>query len=316
MAAFLIAVLVVAAVINYVLVSSHFKDYVKNEESKTWYRIIRLILTIGVTLMILTYCFMAYYLWILPTFHNLFTFEGLLHGVFFFYIWLNIVFNYFAVILTSPGRAYTLAQLQEEGYSNENVHICKKCNRLKSTGTVHCTACGYCVRLASHHSYLLNNCLGLNNYSYYYLLLCYSCLGQVYGIYELFRPVQSCVLHKTISTVHCEDPGDVLVKFLLLIAGLISTGSTLFFHSILLRVDKSQKEIITEIRSSSSYCKFLFKFLVNVFRRRLNRHRLQHLISERKPSWLDILLPSLNEPPIDLSAEDVVDYDTEAQHMI
>ena len=319
MAAFFVFVLVVAAIINYILVVSNLKSCAENDGSGTWTRLLRLFLTIGVTLITFTYTCVAYYLWILPTFHRLLSVEGFCHALVFGYIWLNMVFNYFAVVLTSPGRAYSLAQLEEEGYNTETVNICKKCKRLKSLGTGHCFACGYCVRLLSHHSYFLNNCVGLNNFSYYYLFLCYASLGQGFGIYELYRPFAICVLHTgngDKATGHCADLGDVAILISLLIIGLLSTFSTFVFHTVLLRVDKSQKELATEFKSSTSYCKYFVKFILSIFRRRLNRHRLQHMISERKPEWRDILLPALNEPPIDLAAEDYIDYTAEAEQMI
>ena len=319
MATYLVVVLIMAAIINYILVLSNLKSCAKNDESGTWSRLLRLFLTIGVTLITFTYCCVAYYLWILPTFHKWLSVEGLCHALVFGYVWLNMVFNYFAVILTSPGRAYSLTQLEEEGYNTEIVDICKKCKRLKSLGTGHCIVCGYCVRLLSHHSYFLNNCVGLNNFSYYFLFLCYASLGHGFGVYELYRPFTICVLHRGDggkATGHCTDLGDVTILFCLLIIGLLSTFSTLLFHAILLRVDKSQKEFFNDIKSSSSYCRYFVNFILSIFRRRLNRHRLQHLISERKPEWRDILLPSLNEPPIDLAAEDYIDYATEAEQMI
>ena len=319
MATFFVTVLVVVAVINYILVLSNLKSCTEDNPDKIWPRLLRLFLTIGVTLIAFTYCFVAYFLWLLPTFHKALSIDGLFHAVVFIYVWFNIVFNYFAVILTSPGKAYSLTQLEEEGYATENVSICKKCKRLKSLGTGHCSPCGYCVRLHSHHSYLLNNCIGLNNFSYYYLLLCFACFGEAFCIYELYRPFTVCVIGRGqigLTLDQCSNIGGIASTFFLLVAGFLANFFTLLFHTLLLRVDKSQKEFLTEMKSSSSYFKYLMRFTTNIFRRRVNRHRLQHMISERKPAWKDIFLPSLNEPPIDLAAEDYIDYDTEAEYMI
>lgn len=318
MATYLIAVLVVAALINYSLALGHLAKYTADEHKKFWPNCLRLLLTVGVTLILFTYSCIAYFLWILPTFHRVFSLEGLFHALLFLYIWINIVFNYFAAVLTSPGKAYTINELEEEGYSTKEITICKKCNRLKNMGTGHCVVCGYCVRLISHHSYMLNNCIGLNNYSYYYLFLFYSCLGELYAIHELYRPFKICLLHSgnKEALTHCHDFGDIAVLFVLLMVALILTGSKLLAHSTLLCVDKSQTEFSSELKSSSSTCRFLSQFFFSIFRRRLSRHRLKHLISERKPQWRDILLPSLHEPPIDLAAEDYIDYEDEAQYMI
>lgn len=318
MATFLVAALILAAIINYMLALSHLKDDTAREGNKTWPKIIRLALTNGVTLMVFTYCFLVNYFWVLPTFHKWFSIEALFHAVIFFYIWLNVVFNYFAVVLTSPGKAYTVLELEEEGYSMDGTSICKRCNRLKMLGTGHCMRCGYCVRLISHHSHMLGNCIGLNNFSYFYLFLLYSCLGELYGISLMQGPFKSCVLRtgRGLQNGHCADMGDVAVIMALLIIGLIFTGSKLLFHTMLLTVDKSQREIAHEFKSCSSKGKYIARFLIRICKRRLNRHRLQHLIRERKPNWRDILLPSLNEPPIDLAAEDYIDFEADAEHMI
>ncbi|EDO41058.1 predicted protein, partial [Nematostella vectensis] len=58
--------------------------------------------------------------------------------------------------------------------------FCSKCNRIRDNGTHHCSTCGTCVLLMSHHCPFTNNCIGLNNFLYFYLFQVYCTLGLVF----------------------------------------------------------------------------------------------------------------------------------------
>ncbi|XP_065057311.1 uncharacterized protein LOC135685329 [Rhopilema esculentum] len=315
MAIYIIVVLVTAAIINYILLVKSVKTTPKNKETASYKRAHALI-TVGFVLSFITASFIVYFVWIFPTWFKILSFVGALHCCAFFYLWINIVFNYLTLVFTSPGKGYTLSELDEEGYSAKNRPICGKCRRLQCQGTFHCNQCAYCVRLFSHHSYLANNCVGLNNFSYFYLLLWYSLFGEIYGLWQLYGPFRACILHIEEQTSDCVALGDCPWLFLVLLLALVFTAKSLLFHTILLRMDVSQIDFLTELKTSSSLFSFAKYLCFKIFKRKLSRHRMKHLLFERKPQWKHIFLPSLNEPPIDLSAEDVIDYELEAGDMV
>ena len=319
MASVLVAVILLTAIFNYMFVMKQLRKAVPNAEKRWWYKIARAFSTIGVVLTLLTSFIVIYFLWLFPLYHEWLSLRGLLHAIFCAYLWINITFYYFAMWLQSPGKAFTIVELEEEGYSTCGINICKKCNRLKCLGTHHCDECEYCVRLMSHHSLIGNNCIGLTNFSYYYLFLVFSFLGEVYSMTQLYALFKTCFIDsysKSVKLEDCDKIGDIPLLFVPHSATFILTTICLLFQTLLLIVDKSQKEFIAEFKDTSSCFGFVFSICLKVCKRRLNRHRLKHLIWERKPYWRDLFIPSLNEPPIDLSAEDLIDYEAESAHMI
>lgn len=319
MASVLVAAILFAAIFNYIFVMKQLRKAIPNAEKRWWYKIARLFSTAGVVLTLLTSFIVIYCLWLFPLYYEWLSLQGLLHAMVCVYLWINVSFYYFAMWLKSPGKALTILELEEEGYSTNRMNICKKCKRVKFLGTHHCAKCDCCVRLMSHHSLIGNNCIGLTNFSYYYSFLLFSFLGEVYAVMQLYGPFKTCFVDrysKSVELKECEKIGDIPLLFVPHSAAFILITIFLSFHTLLLIVDKSQKEFIAEFKDTSSCVRFAFSVCFKLCKRRLNRHRLKHLMWERKPYWRDLFVPSLNEPPIDLSAEDLIDYEVESAHMI
>ncbi|CAK75874.1 unnamed protein product (macronuclear) [Paramecium tetraurelia] len=51
--------------------------------------------------------------------------------------------------------------------------ICKHCFLKKPLRCHHCDSCGKCILRMDHHEYWLNNCIGQNNYKYFFCLIFY-----------------------------------------------------------------------------------------------------------------------------------------------
>lgn len=95
---------------------------------------------------------------------------------------LNIVFNYFMAVWTSPG-------VPPQNVDNP-VSICKNCIAPKPTRTHHCSVCRRCVLKMDHHCPWLNNCVGHYNHRYFFLFCVYMCSGTIFvttSIYAQFR---------------------------------------------------------------------------------------------------------------------------------
>ena len=318
MASFVIGVACFLVVLGFVLKSRRFRKRFAGVENRWWFKPALISCSVGPFLLILVSSIIIYFLWIFPELHGLNKIKGAFVAVFCCYVWFNITFNYFAVMLTSAGKAFTVEELEMEGYSAAEVDICRKCRRLKCDGTHHCSTCQCCIRLLSHHCNVVNNCIGLNNFSYYYLFLVYSVIGTIFMVHQLYVPFYDCYLGKSTSQElqQCDNLGDIPVFFVMFAVLLMQSFIQLSFDTILLIMDLSPRELKSKYFYSSSSCNFVVFVFKRLFKRRVYRHRLKHLMWERKPYWIGYFVPWLIDPPIDLAAEDLINYEEESSHMV
>jgi hypothetical protein len=57
------------------------------------------------------------------------------------------------------------------------IKFCKTCNIYRPPRAVHCDRCGFCIEEHNHHSEWLGTCVGLRNFTRYYVFLVCCCLA-------------------------------------------------------------------------------------------------------------------------------------------
>ncbi|XP_046849410.1 putative ZDHHC-type palmitoyltransferase 8 [Xenia sp. Carnegie-2017] len=177
------------------------------------------------------------------------------------YLWLNATFNYFAAILKSPGYLLMASETEENGFKmDEGSVLCCKCDRMKSIDTHHCTTCGTCVTMMCHHCPFTSNCVGLNNYSYFSLFICYSNIGLLFAMYMTYEPFYQCTVPTsdhlgTLSWYHngiCKKLGDFAILFIPFVFMAMFCGSMLLLQSLLLATNCSTIELLTKMQRSQN----------------------------------------------------------------
>jgi hypothetical protein len=141
-------------------------------------------------------------------------------------------------------------------FNNANIKgICKKCNRIVGSRTVHCETCNKCYFKRDHHCPVIGKCIASDNFNDLYYTALFMML---YCILAVARTART-------------QPLVFVYKYLI---GLLS--AFLLWLTLLVVVDKTSKEILKE-ESRMSRCDFKVG-------------RLRHLLDD---GVLFILLPFL-----------------------
>ena len=229
--------------------------------------------------------------------------EGLFLIIMACYLWLNVAFNYFAAMLKSPGYPLTALEIEEDGLHLENDSaVCFKCDRMKAPDTHHCGTCGTCVTMMCHHCPFTNNCVGLKNYSYFYLFICYSNLGLLFSLFMTYDPFYHCMVyngeHLSSLPWHppnmCRKLGDFAVIFIPVAFMAMFAGSMFLLQTLLLATDMSTIDLLTKLQKSRNVMQFGRMIIDRVLRYRKRRFQAMFLYSRER--WWQFFLPNFNVP--------------------
>mmetsp|Transcript_11775 Transcript_11775/g.22766 ORF Transcript_11775/g.22766 Transcript_11775/m.22766 type:complete len:324 (+) Transcript_11775:146-1117(+) len=117
-------------------------------------------------------------------------------------LWLNI--SFYRAIATDPGKVpksneWKITHESESASSSRseliekrkdgNPRHCIRCMRRKPDRCHHCRLCERCVLKMDHHCPWIANCVGYENYKYFYLLVMYSALGLILFVATFWEAV-------------------------------------------------------------------------------------------------------------------------------
>ncbi len=97
--------------------------------------------------------------------------------------------------------------------------VCSTCLITRPLGCTHCSKCNICVEKMDHHCPWVGNCLGLNNYKYFYYFICF------FDIHTIFNFV-ICIL----KIIHYKKKIEIILPSILVFINLV----IIFFVSALI----------------------------------------------------------------------------------
>lgn len=71
--------------------------------------------------------------------------------------------------------------------------ICPECSLLKSHRSKHCLICNRCVERFDHHCPWINNCIGVNNYFWFYFFIASMTTYLPFVVYICFSSYQTYI---------------------------------------------------------------------------------------------------------------------------
>ncbi len=265
--------------------------------------------------------------------------EGLFHVLFSTWLWINTLGNYFHTISIYPGRDASyrsrrvrfeeqklasygikveqipaVVDTEQELSSNETEipiksGIYKESIKLQSGAewnpkrTQFCSICRYPVSYWDHHCPFTGNCIGLRNYSNFFIGLFYGVIGGIYAVSITWPFFYSCKVKQMMDRDSlllsfeqkkmCNILGLNSYVFLPTFLGLCLSSGSMLLHVILLLADLSTYDIINR-KNWDRYPMVLFIWQRICARKFLDHNsRLKVLLLKRK-NLLSYLIPTRN----------------------
>eukprot|EP00041_Stephanoeca_diplocostata_P017686 m.362269 g.362269 ORF g.362269 m.362269 type:complete len:280 (-) comp20785_c0_seq59:108-947(-) len=167
-------------------------------------------------------------LWIAPQ-ESLLCTEGLLHLFLASWVWILVMYNYTAGVVTHPGHAKiagdekpSMRSKSDEiraktpddilNYVTRGFH-CKPCGASRTALTYHCSDCGICGDTVDHHCPFLNTCVGRRNFGYFVWFLVWGTIGMSYIVVLTWHPFRECWIDDANSAL-CHEHGGTSLVFL------------------------------------------------------------------------------------------------------
>lgn len=200
--------------------------------------------------------------------------KGLLHIAFSSWLWLNVLGNYYHTIMHSgfegtqfvPRAINFRPALAIDGSDGCALSVnMKECISLpvisqkrvqprtgvewQPTRTHFCSICCCSIMYWDHHCPFTGNCVGLHNYSNFFIGLCYGVLGEIYAITITWPFFYDCTVRPYYFdgfdlSDSCKELGANSYIFLPSLIGFWLFSTMLLLHIVLLLADLSTYDIL------------------------------------------------------------------------
>jgi hypothetical protein len=198
------------------------------------------------------------------------------------FLWINTVYNYALAALKSPGILDAA----------EKAVLTASDPPTDSRPSHHCSTCNARVVMMDHHCPFTMNCVGLQNYSYFFMFLGYVSAGLIFSIHVSAPAFWLCWLQD--SKQHqamCNDLGNMSLISLAGGALLMCTGTLFSIQVSLLLLNWSTLQSLRFIQRSFSVAGLLQRFGDRAFM--LPDSRLRVMLLQARPSVISFLVPGL-----------------------
>ena len=183
------------------------------------------------------------------------------HCLFAYWVWLNMVFNYYCAVFVQPGSSTEPVEGKEALATHDAARNPADSNLPKSgvewisKRSHFCKVCNAEVSYMDHHCPFTGNCVGFRNFSYFFLSLSYGTLGLGYGVATVLVYFGECALPNVwlllglataedINSQLCDDIRTHGEIFLPVVGGFVVALCVLVFQVFLLLADLTTHDIL------------------------------------------------------------------------
>jgi hypothetical protein len=157
------------------------------------------------------------------------------------------------------------------------------------------------------------NCVGLLNYSYFFMFLLYVTAGLAYSMTVSWPVFRTCWLDfgsQGVEPYYCSDIGSLTLIFTAALALFLCTGTLLLIQVCLLLLDWSTLQSIRFLQSSFSWATLISRFKEARFQAKTSR--LHIMLLQPRNGLLGFLLPrfELSKAEILRCASETLKFDT------
>ena len=219
---------------------------------------------------------------------------GLAHVTFAFWIWVNLVFNYYMAVFVHPGSVPRINDQDKSAPLSNGMQWRPLCYH-------YCSVCQENIAYMDHHCPFTGNCTGLNNYSYFILFLLYGALGLGYAMWMSFSFFNQCAVTKLwwvldymeLQQQHvCTELGPHAYIFLAVMGGFYITFNMLILQILLLLSDLSSYNILKNI-TNLPVLSFAWQRIIGG-KYKDPKSRLNVMLLKQRPKLLLFFIPYIN----------------------
>ena len=244
------------------------------------------------------------------------SYEGVLHVIFSSWLWVNVLGNYYHTISMDPGR---MDETKPASSSNVEHHMRRNSavrefqrrilhdypiprtgTEWRSSRSHFCPICQHTICYWDHHCPFTGNCIGLRNYSNFFIGLCYGMVGSIYAAVITWPFFYRCNLRPLFTGKYeqerlCTELGTDSYIFLPVLIGCYLSCGMVVLHVLLLLADLSSYDV-QKYWSRYPVVKFLFQ-RIHAKKFLDESSRLQVLLLKQRKHFTWYLFPVRNTDP-------------------
>uniref|UniRef100_A0AAV1U4D3 Palmitoyltransferase n=1 Tax=Peronospora matthiolae TaxID=2874970 RepID=A0AAV1U4D3_9STRA len=154
--------------------------------------------------------------------------------------------------LVNPPSVHVARQRGRRPQAEGGVSYCRRCRHFRPPRAHHCTVCDRCIAHLDHHCPWVNNCIGRNNYRYFFSFLVWLAVGCYYAAYMSYMVAYAeldanqyarMLVLAQVSSFHVSAPEMLQFAFAISAAAGVAVTILATWHGFLIATAQTSVEL-------------------------------------------------------------------------